>query len=114
MVNSHIVFRVNTTHLDCLQASLNRQDKTDTQSIHTCSVIQLITVLYHHSLNTPKSKPCITIAMYVLCIQPISPVAPAVSDSVCTEWTLHDSLHPTMLHGMTEMLYTVSGSSEVT
>ena len=69
-------------------------------------------VLYHHSLNTPKSKPCITIAMYVLCIQPISPVAPAVSDSVCTEWMSHDLLHPAMLQGMTEMLYTVSGSSE--
>ena len=36
------------------------------------------------------------------------------SFSVCTECTSHDSLHPAMLHGMTVMLYTVSGSSEVT
>ena len=35
-------------------------------------------------------------------------------NSVCTECTLHDSLHPAMLHGVTVMLYTVSGSSEVT
>ena len=32
----------------------------------------------------------------------------------CTECTSHDSLHPAMLHGVTVMLYTVSGSSEVT
>ena len=32
---------------------------------------------------------------------------------VRTEWTSHDPLHPAMLHGMTEMLYTLSGSSEV-
>ena len=25
-------------------------------------------------------------------------------DFVCTEWMSHDSLHPAMLHGMTEML----------
>ena len=34
---------------------------------------------------------------------------------VCDAWaecTSHDSLHLTMLHGVTEMLYTVSGSSE--
>ena len=37
-----------------------------------------------------------------------------VSESVCTECTSHDSLHPAMLHGVTVMLYTVSGSSEVT
>ena len=37
-----------------------------------------------------------------------------ISESVCTECTSHDSLHPAMLHGMTEMLYTVSGSSGVT
>ena len=37
-----------------------------------------------------------------------------VSESVCIECTLHDSLHPAMLHGMTEMLYTVSGFSEIT
>ena len=47
---------------------------------------------------------------------PISPPTMLVSDSdsVCTECTSHDSLHPAMLHGMTVMLYTVSGSSEVT
>ena len=37
-----------------------------------------------------------------------------VSESVFIECTSHDSLHPAMLHGVTVMLYTVSGSSEVT
>ena len=37
-----------------------------------------------------------------------------VSESVCTECTSHDSLHPAMLHGVTVMLCIVSGSSEVT
>ena len=37
-----------------------------------------------------------------------------VSESVCTECTSHDLLHPAMLHGVTEMLYTVPGSSGVT
>ena len=36
-------------------------------------------------------------------VQPILPLMP-VSESVCTEWMSHDSLHPAMLHGMTEML----------
>ena len=35
-------------------------------------------------------------------------------DSVCTESTSHNSLHPAMLHVVTVMLYTVLGSSEVT
>ena len=52
--------------------------------------------------------------VYMMCIEPISPVVPSVSESVCTEWISHDSLHPPMLQGMTEMLYTVPGSSEVT
>ena len=37
-----------------------------------------------------------------------------VSESVCTECTSHDSLHPAMLHGVTVMLCIMSGSSEVT
>ena len=42
------------------------------------------------------------------------PLSPSIcSDSVCTEWMSHDSLHPAMLQGMTEMLCTVPGSSEV-
>ena len=45
------------------------------------------------------------------CIQTISPSLPVCG--VSTECTSHDSLHPAMLHGMTEMLYTVSGSSEI-
>ena len=59
------------------------------------------------------------VAMYV-CICATSPISPLtmlklVSDSrsVCTECTSHDSLHPAMLHGVTEILYTVSGSGEV-
>ena len=45
-------------------------------------------------------------------VSPSNPISPP--DSVCTECTSHDSLHPAMLHGATEMLYTKSGSSEVT
>ena len=48
------------------------------------------------------------------CIQWCILFRPLIFDSVCTECTSHDSLHPAMLHGITEMLYTVSGSSEVT
>ena len=53
------------------------------------------------------------------CIQTISPSLPVCvvctesqispPNSVCTECTSHDSLHPAMLHGVTVMLYTVSG-----
>ena len=53
--------------------------------------------------------------MYSCALSPsYVPPVPSVLDSVCTEYGSHDSLHPAMLQGMTEMLYTVSGSSEVT
>ena len=52
--------------------------------------------------------------LYVCKLSHLTPIPPDPPDSVCTECTSHDSLHPAMLHGVTVMLYTVSGSSEVT
>ena len=54
-----------------------------------------------------------SILFICVCVQFISPFIP-VSDSVFTECMSHDLLHPAMLQGTMEMLYTVSGSSEVT
>ena len=52
---------------------------------------------------------CVLVYVYVHKVSPSLPVCDAWA-----ECTSHDSLHPAMLHGVTVMLYTVSGSSEVT
>ena len=71
------------------------------------------------SLEIRSMPPCIWLTDWLrnvyngaFCLD-ISPSV-LISDSVCTECTSHDSLHPAMLHGVTEMLYTVSGWIGVT
>ena len=74
----------------------------------------LTIIVYYTSMCKPTIAAMCVMHVCMTCIEPISPVVPSVSESVCTEWISHDSLHSAMLQGMTEMLYTVPGSSEVT